>query len=87
MKQQLSVGIWQEENWYIAQCLEIDVVSQGETESEAFANIKEAIELFLETPKSAIKPCPDQFLENISRICRLQFSHRNCPGNKAHDHG
>lgn len=87
MKQDFTVGIWQEGNWFVAQCLEIDLASQGRTEAEALANIQEAIELFLEPPTSASKPYPDLFLENISRICRLEFSHRNHPGNKTHDHG
>ncbi len=85
MKQDFTVGIWQEGNWYVAQCLEIDLASQGRTEAEALANIKEAIELFLEPPTSEIKPYPDLFLENISRICCLEFSHGNCSRNKTHD--
>jgi len=34
----------------VAQCLEVDVASQGETEEEALANLKEALELFFESP-------------------------------------
>ncbi len=86
MKQDFTVGIWQEGNWYVAQCLEIDLASQGKTEPEALANIQEAIELFLEPPTSDLKTYPDLFLENISRICRLEFSDCDGPRNKAHDH-
>ena len=32
----------------MAQCLEVDVASQGETEEEALANLEEALELFFE---------------------------------------
>ncbi|WP_322877935.1 type II toxin-antitoxin system HicB family antitoxin [Pseudocalidococcus azoricus] len=85
MKQEFTVGIWQEGNWYVAQCLEIDLASQGRTESEALANIQEAIELFLEPPTPEIKPYPDLFLENIGRICRLEFSHGNHAGDKTHE--
>jgi predicted RNase H-like HicB family nuclease len=38
----------QEEDWYIAQCLEVDVASQGHTINEALANLAEAVELYLE---------------------------------------
>lgn len=34
---------------YVALCPELDVASQGATVEEATANLKEAVELFLET--------------------------------------
>ncbi len=34
----------------MAQGLEVDVASQGETEEEALANLEEALELFFEPP-------------------------------------
>ncbi len=35
--------------WYAVQCVELlEAISQGKTEKEALANIKEAIELVLE---------------------------------------
>jgi len=40
----------------VAQCLEVDVASQGETEEEALAKLKDALELFLEPPTPS---CPD----------------------------
>jgi predicted RNase H-like HicB family nuclease len=42
---------WREGNWYVSQCLEIDIASQGETAEEALANLTEAIELHYETPQ------------------------------------
>ena len=33
---------------YVALCPELDVVSQGQTVEESVANLKEAVELFLE---------------------------------------
>ncbi len=44
-----SLGIRKEENFYIAKCFEIDVVSQGKSVEEALANIKEAIILYIES--------------------------------------
>ena len=44
----LTAALHQEEDWYIAQCLEVDVASQGHTIEEALANLAEAVELYLE---------------------------------------
>jgi len=34
---------------FVSRCVELDVVSQGDTREVALANLKEAVELFLET--------------------------------------
>jgi predicted RNase H-like HicB family nuclease len=44
----LTAALHQEEDWYIAQCLEVDVASQGQTIEEALTNLAEAVELYLE---------------------------------------
>ena len=44
----LTAALHQEEDWFIAQCLEVDVASQGHTIDEALANLAEAVELYLE---------------------------------------
>ena len=44
----LTAALHQEEDWYIAQCLEVDVASQGHTIDEALANLAGAVELYLE---------------------------------------
>ncbi|EMI71399.1 hypothetical protein LEP1GSC072_0998 [Leptospira noguchii str. Bonito] len=38
------MSVWQEKKIYVAQCLEVDVASQGETEEEALSNLQEALE-------------------------------------------
>ena len=43
----LTAALHREEDWYIAQCLEVDVASQGHTIDEALANLAEAVELYL----------------------------------------
>ncbi len=49
--------LYREESDYVAQCLDFDVSSFGSTEKEALANLKEAIELYLEDlPDSATVP-------------------------------
>lgn len=35
MKQKFTASIWQEDVWFVAQCVEVDVASQGKTEDEA----------------------------------------------------
>ncbi len=47
MKQIHSV-IWKEDKLYVVKALEVEVASQGNTESEALANLKEALELYFE---------------------------------------
>ena len=36
------------ERWFVAECVEIPVVTQGRTIEEAIENVKEAIELYFE---------------------------------------
>lgn len=43
------ISITKEEKFYIARCPELGVTSQGETLDEAQENIKEAIELYIES--------------------------------------
>lgn len=51
-----AATVWREGEWFVAQCLEVDVASQGETEEEALANLKEAIELYFEPPRATVMP-------------------------------
>ena len=44
----LTAAVHQEEDWYVAQCLEVDVASQGRTIEEALANLAEAVRLYLD---------------------------------------
>lgn len=55
MKRPFAATVWREGNWFVSQCLEVDVASQGETEEEALANLKEALELHFEPPQAT---CP-----------------------------
>jgi predicted RNase H-like HicB family nuclease len=48
MSRTFTAAVHQEEDWYVAQCLEIDVASQGETILDALANLREAVELYLD---------------------------------------
>ncbi|MBI3661774.1 MAG: type II toxin-antitoxin system HicB family antitoxin [Acidobacteria bacterium] len=44
-----SALITKEEEWYVARCPELGVTSQGKDVESARANLREAIELYLET--------------------------------------
>jgi predicted RNase H-like HicB family nuclease len=56
MTRPFAATVWREGPWYVSQCLELDVASQGETEEEALANLKEAIELHFEAPQATRMP-------------------------------
>lgn len=56
MKRPFAATVWREGNWYVAQCLEVDVASQGESEEEALDNLKEALELRFEPPQATRPP-------------------------------
>ncbi len=43
-----TVAVTHEGLWYVARCLDVDVVSQGETVDEAVANLEEALGLYFE---------------------------------------
>ncbi|MFQ5846634.1 MAG: type II toxin-antitoxin system HicB family antitoxin [Candidatus Methylomirabilales bacterium] len=56
MKQTFTASILRERDWFVAQCLEIDIASQGETEDQALANLREALELHFEEPRATLTP-------------------------------
>ena len=56
MKRTLTASLVREGDWYVAQCLEVDVASQGETPDEAQANLREALELHFEPPTPTVLP-------------------------------
>jgi predicted RNase H-like HicB family nuclease len=56
MKRPFAATVWKEGDWFVSQCLELDVASQGETEEEALANLREALELYFEAPQATRPP-------------------------------
>lgn len=48
MTPKYSILITQEDDWFVAHCPELGVVSQGKNLVEAKANLQEAVELYLE---------------------------------------
>lgn len=45
---QLNNAVWKEGDYYVAQCLNVDVSSFGDTKDEALTNLREALELYFE---------------------------------------
>ena len=43
-----TVKVIQSNDWFVATCLENDVVSQGKTVEEAITNLKDAMKLYYE---------------------------------------
>ena len=56
MKRPFSATIWREGDWFVAQCLDVDVASQGQAEEEALDNLREALELHFEPPVATHPP-------------------------------
>ena len=56
MKRSFAASVWREGQWFVSQCLDVDVASQGKTEEEALANLKEALELYFEPPQATRPP-------------------------------
>ena len=56
MKKSFTVSVSKEEDLFVAQCLEVDVASQGTTEAEALANLRETLELHFEPPLATVIP-------------------------------
>ncbi|MEV4726346.1 MULTISPECIES: type II toxin-antitoxin system HicB family antitoxin [Micromonospora] len=48
MVRTFTAAVHQEDDWYVARCLELDVASQGESVDEALVNLREAVEAYLE---------------------------------------
>ena len=56
MKETFTAVVWKEGSWYIAQCREFEVASQGKSREEAMENLTEAIEVHLSPPLATILP-------------------------------
>lgn len=65
--------ISQEGEWYIAQCLQVDVASQGVTEDEALENLRGALELHFTPAVATITPRVRDISRHQSRMKPLPF--------------
>ena len=71
MSTQLSVTVVvsREDDRYVAQCLEVDVSSFGDTQEEALAMVTEALELWFEDT-----PVPEHFTRPVVTTVDLHLS-------------
>lgn len=58
----MSFVVWREDSQYVAQCLNVEVSSFGETIDEAIRNLKEAVELYFHNEKIELKEIDNIFL-------------------------
>ena len=65
-RQTFTASISQDNGWFVAQCLEVDVASQGKTEDEAIKNLTEALELYFEPPHPTVVPKLRKFEVSIN---------------------
>lgn len=56
MKHRFTTVISQEDERYVAQCLEVDIASQGESQVAALGNLREALELHFDEPRATMVP-------------------------------
>lgn len=49
MSRKYTAVITKEDTWYVAHCVELGVVSQGKTIEESQKNLKEAVDLYIES--------------------------------------
>ena len=45
--------VWKEDAFFVAQCLNVDISSFGDTKEEALHNLSEALELYFEDTSAA----------------------------------
>jgi predicted RNase H-like HicB family nuclease len=55
-KQKFTASVSREGKWFVAQCLEVDVASQGRSESAALKNLADALSLHFESPAATRAP-------------------------------
>lgn len=57
----MSYVVYREEEFFVAQCLNVDVSSFGDTRDAAVTNLKEAVELYFDGE-------PDSIFNNVSDL-------------------
>ena len=62
----MQVVIYPEGDGFVAQCLDVDVASDGATEDEARENLREALELYFEEQAAAYEPVSEAHVEQLT---------------------
>lgn len=74
MKRDMSFVVWQEGKWFVAQCLDIDIASQGLSESEAIENLRDALKLYFRPPVATITPGTNHLAEYCDHKSLARFN-------------
>jgi predicted RNase H-like HicB family nuclease len=61
----LQASIIQEGSGFVAQCLEVDIASQGNTAEEALLNLQEALELYFEGEPARPNPIRPALIRTV----------------------
>lgn len=56
MTRKFTASVTREGRWYVAQCLEVDVASQGRSEKAALKNLADALALHFAPPTASRRP-------------------------------
>jgi predicted RNase H-like HicB family nuclease len=51
-----TASVVREPPWFVARCLEVEVASQGRSPEEALANLREALELYVDLGSGLGRP-------------------------------
>ena len=54
--QKVRYVVYEQDGAFVAQCLDVDVASEGDTEEEAVTSLKEALELFFDADAPEMMP-------------------------------
>jgi len=57
---QLNNAVWKEGDYFVAQCLNVDVSSFGKTREEALADLQEALNFILKNKTFSRCPLPER---------------------------
>ncbi len=55
-RRKFTASMWRDGKWRVAQCLEVDVASQGRSERTALKNLGEALTLHVSPPVATTVP-------------------------------
>ena len=79
VKEVLKTGfnalVWKEDDLFVAQCLEVEVASQGETKKKALVNLEEALELYFEDERLPALPESEYQMAELCKVSVSNFIH------------
>jgi predicted RNase H-like HicB family nuclease len=62
----LSFVLYREGEGFVARCLDVNVASEGGTEAEATANLREALELYFEDAVDEVPSVSDARVDHLT---------------------